>query len=618
MDDLYLTKSDFKIARTCPTKLYYRKLGYPSTAERDGYTRALQDGGYIIGKMARLLYPEGIEIRADGDRGIAQTMEALAAENVTLFEPVLYSQGKLARVDILVKRGDRFEVIEVKSKAFDSAENARSLATKGVSLLRNKKTGGASSIWRSAIEDVAFQLWVLQELWPQATLHPYLLLPDRAKTSACDRLAAQFRLRRTPEQTVPSKFGEVSVEFVGDVEALRANPLLTLVDVEEEARSLLPKIIAEGTTYLKSLQAPPVKLPAKLSKTCKTCEFRGNATDPRDGFRECWGDLADVDPHIFDLYQGGRLGHPDRVLIDEMIAARRVSLFDVAPEAIDGHAYSQRQRVQIHHTRTNTEWFSSELRPLLAEVRYPLHFIDFETSRFAVPYHAGMSPYEQVTFQWSCHTIAYPGAEPQHADWLDTQSHFPNVAFASALMECLGDRGTILTWATHERSVLQDIQRQMTQYGHHHDRLQAWLEEVTRTGKHGHGRMVDMNDLTLKHYFHPHMKGKTSLKSVLPAVWRANPTLHALPWARPYLHRDDRGNILDPYDTLPSLAIGDRAVAIKDGTGAMLAYQDMLYGQYCDDPTAKGILQALLRQYCKLDTLAMVLIWEHWRDRLGL
>ncbi len=32
---MYLTKDDFILARSCPTKLYYKKLGYLSLADDD-------------------------------------------------------------------------------------------------------------------------------------------------------------------------------------------------------------------------------------------------------------------------------------------------------------------------------------------------------------------------------------------------------------------------------------------------------------------------------------------------------------------------------------------------------------------------------------------------------
>ena len=64
---------------------------------------------------------------------------------------------------------------------------------------------------------------------------------------------------------------------------------------------------------------------------------------------------------------------------------------------------------------------------------YPLHFIDFETATAALPYHKGMSPYEAVAFQWSCHTISQPGVEPEHYEWINLDQKFPNFEFARSL-----------------------------------------------------------------------------------------------------------------------------------------------------------------------------------------
>jgi hypothetical protein len=49
----YLSKSDFKMAQTCPTKLYYKKLGYPSTRDTDRYFQFLADGGYMVETIAK-------------------------------------------------------------------------------------------------------------------------------------------------------------------------------------------------------------------------------------------------------------------------------------------------------------------------------------------------------------------------------------------------------------------------------------------------------------------------------------------------------------------------------------------------------------------------------------
>jgi hypothetical protein len=64
---------------------------------------------------------------------------------------------------------------------------------------------------------------------------------------------------------------------------------------------------------------------------------------------------------------------------------------------------------------------------------------------------------------------------------------------------------------------------------------------------------------------------------------------------------------------LPPIEIANSKEVVRDGTGAMKAYQEMMYGQYRHDKEKRALWTALLKQYCKLDTLAMVVVWEYWR-----
>ena len=56
---------------------------------------------------------------------------------------------------------------------------------------------------------------------------------------------------------------------------------------------------------------------------------------------------------------------------------------------------------------------------------------------------------------------------------------------------------------------------------------------------------------------------------------------------------------------------------VHGGTGAMRAYQEMMYGVDRDDVVVKDKWAGLLRQYCRLDRLNMVLVLEHWRRLIG-
>jgi len=57
---LALSKTEYKTARECPTKLYYRMNKYPSNTDGDEYIELLAEGGYMIGAIASLLFPDAI------------------------------------------------------------------------------------------------------------------------------------------------------------------------------------------------------------------------------------------------------------------------------------------------------------------------------------------------------------------------------------------------------------------------------------------------------------------------------------------------------------------------------------------------------------------------------
>jgi hypothetical protein len=81
------------------------------------------------------------------------------------------------------------------------------------------------------------------------------------------------------------------------------------------------------------------------------------------------------------------------------------------------------------------------------------------------------------------------------------------------------------------------------------------------------------------------------------------------------------GKVTDPYDILPKLkdltSQGlDRALfhkdSLKDGSGAMKAFQILQFSQI-SETEKKGLRKGLLN-YCELDTLAMLMLYEHLKS----
>ncbi|MGB0387120.1 MAG: DUF2779 domain-containing protein, partial [Ardenticatenaceae bacterium] len=68
---------------------------------------------------------------------------------------------------------------------------------------------------------------------------------------------------------------------------------------------------------------------------------------------------------------------------------------------------------------------------------------------------------------------------------------------------------------------------------------------------------------------------------------------------------------------LPPLIIDGQKLVVNQGAGPVRAYQAMLYGAGRYNPQVRQQWKQLLLQYCKLDTLAMVMLWWHWWERIA-
>lgn len=609
-----LSKSDFKLGRTCPTKLFYKKQRYQTTLDEDAYLELLAEGGYMVEEIARLLYPNGRPV--PHDRGTQHALQAtrdlLDAGHTEFFEPTFEHEGLLLRVDIFrMMPGTRtIELIEVKAKSWDSSLLERPT-------LRKRGGPGIMAGWQDYIADVAFQMVVLERIFPDYTVIPYLVMPDKAKTTSVDLLHRHFRVRR--ETT--NGFTRFDVEFTGDPDILRKDHFLTKVNMQEEVDLIRPEVEETIPVLMGTLRPELTRAEPTLDVNCRNCEYR-TAPYAESGYAVCWGEHGEHEHHLFDLRRGTQIPGSDGLLFDEMIAEGRTHLLDIDESRVCGKngvgKTNERQLIQIRCTRDGVEWQDDALGRELAAAPYPLHFIDFETSSLAIPYHAGMAPYESVAFQWSCHTVPAPGIpdnqQPVHAEWINTEDAFPNIEFVRTLRQQIGDEGSVLIWSHHEQTILKTIRRQMTERVHpddaadNHDLL-AWLEEFLDSG-----RILDMEKWCGNWYFHPRMKGKTSIKDVCDAIWQTN---HEIRAAFPeYVAADpETGAYLSPYDALPPALIDDAEFGVSVGTDAVRAYQSMMVGLHRDDPEARAQIRDALLRYCKLDTAAMVMIWRHWEGR---
>lgn len=230
-------------------------------------------------------------------------------------------------------------------------------------------------------------------------------------------------------------------------------------------------------------------------------------------------------------------------------------------EIPDDFQLNERQRRAATCVQTGKPWFSPELAEQLSGLKYPLHFMDFETVNPAIPRFAGMRPYDQLPFQWSVHVLRKPGTELEHYEFLATDTTDPRREFITSLCSALGKSGSIVVYSAFESQRLSE--------------LAAWLPEFAGRIKKIQRRLWDLLPVVRNHAYHPKFAGSYSIKNVLPAL-------------------------------VPGMTYEGMEVA--DGTDAGLA-RGLLTRGGLDQAERDRVRKALL-EYCGQDTLAMVKLLE--------
>jgi hypothetical protein len=148
--------------------------------------------------------------------------------------------------------------------------------------------------------------------------------------------------------------------------------------------------------------------------------------------------------------------------------------------------------------------------------------------------------------------------------------------------------------------------------------------------------MVDLWELVKRYYYDPSTKGSNSIKFILPAILSSSEYLRekyskpiygtaegikSLNFTNWQWIEDIDGKIVDPYKKLPKMFqdISDHNLELltqedelRNGGAALTAYARMQFSEMSD--YEKRELRSALLKYCELDTLAMVMIYEAWRE----
>ncbi len=147
-----------------------------------------------------------------------------------------------------------------------------------------------------------------------------------------------------------------------------------------------------------------------------------------------------------------------------------------------------------------------EIAAFLAKLRYPLHYLDFETVGTAVPLFDGVKPYQQIPFQFSVHVVEAPGEKPRAHSFLTLEPTDPREMLLRALQQSIGPEGSLVAYnQAFEKTRLKELAALFPEQA-------SWVRGVD-------GRFVDLLAPFREFaYYSPLQSGSASLKAVLPAV----------------------------------------------------------------------------------------------------
>lgn len=265
---------------------------------------------------------------------------------------------------------------------------------------------------------------------------------------------------------------------------------------------------------------------------------------------------------------------------ESMAEALKVASSDTMPDPDPSHAKlgskSDWLKIYANIVPQSPVIFPEDTRPtiqrerikeFIEKLQYPLYFLDYETLMGLVPYFDGQRPYQQVPFQYSLHYYETPESEIQWKEYLHRENSDPARPLAEQLIQDIGTEGSVIVWYEgFEKARNSELGQMLPD-------LQDAMEAIN-------DRVVDlMIPFKNKWYDDPRCNGSASIKQVLPVV-------------------------------VPKLSY--KELGIQEGGSAQRLWMEaILDGTRADQKDQ--ILNDLI-EYCKLDTLAMVEIFNVLRN----
>lgn len=333
-------------------------------------------------------------------------------------------------------------------------------------------------------------------------------------------------------------------------EELELEKFFVIEDISEivkEKQKDIPLRLQEFREMLKG-EEPKVEIGMHCLNPyeCDACEY-------------CWEEQRGIpDYSVFNI---ARLKWEKRFELYHSGITKLEEIEDLTP-------FNEGQRFQILSEKNPQIIIKKDkIQSFLSTLKYPIYHLDFETFQQSIPQWKGISPYEQIPFQYSLH-IDYGDGRLEHREFLAKEGSDPREALVKSLLQDIPQDVMLMAYnASFERGVIHKLSRA--------------FEEYSQELKNIASNIVDlMTPFAEKDYYHPEMRGSYSIKKVLPAL---------VP------------EMKEAYKKLD---------LIHDGGEAMENYASL---HLMSEEQRRAYREALLK-YCHLDTLAMVKVLEKLRE----
>ena len=327
--------------------------------------------------------------------------------------------------------------------------------------------------------------------------------------------------------------------------ALDIRRLFTVAEVSSQAINLQGEVSGRLKKMRENLQGEEPDIAIGLQcDSPHECDFRGY----------CWRHVPENS--VLDITGRGKKERFE--LYKEGIAA----MTDLSGD----FGLNPEQKIQVEGVKTGKSVMDkAALSRFLDALWYPLCFLDFETWAPAVPPFDNTKPYGHIPVQYSLHILDGEGGELRHYEYLADGRDDPRAQLTAQLVGQVPENSCVLAYnKSFEINVLKALECVCPDYAGAVASIRGNVQDL-------------MDPFRNKDYYTPQMKGKHSIKYVLPAV-------------------------------VPDMKYEGR---ITDGDAAMSAFAKL---RKTNDPAGRDMLRRELLDYCKQDTLAMVRILEKVRE----